>query len=29
MIENHSAIDVYIKVENTSYKIPAGSILKI
>ena len=29
IIENHSAIDVYIKVENTSYKIPAGSVFKI
>jgi len=28
MIENHSAIDVYIKLESKSYKIPAGSILK-
>jgi hypothetical protein len=29
IIENHSAIDIYIKVENISYKIPAGSIFKI
>jgi peptidoglycan/xylan/chitin deacetylase (PgdA/CDA1 family) len=29
MIENHSAIDVYIKLESKSYKIPAGSIIKI
>ena len=28
LIENHSAIDVYIKSETKSYKIPAGSILK-
>jgi len=29
IIENHSAIDVYIKVDNKSHKIPAGSIIKI
>ena len=29
IIENHSAIDVYIKVDNKSHKIPAGSIVKI
>jgi hypothetical protein len=29
IIENHSAFDVYIKVENKSHKIPAGSIIKI
>ena len=29
MIENHSAIDVYIKLESKSYKIPAGSTIKI
>ena len=29
VIENQSSIDVYIKVENKSHKIPAGSIIKI
>lgn len=29
MIENHSAIDVYIKLESKSYKIPAGSTINI
>jgi peptidoglycan/xylan/chitin deacetylase (PgdA/CDA1 family) len=29
MIENHCAIDVYIKLESKSYKIPAGSTIKI
>lgn len=29
VIENHSAFDIYIKVENKSHKIPAGSIIKI
>ena len=29
MIENHCAIDVYIKLESKSYKIPAGSTINI